>query len=39
MQTERDVHLKLSDRFGIARPKSTARVDAGTAVSDDVLFF
>jgi SepF-like predicted cell division protein (DUF552 family) len=39
MQTEREVHLGHSDRFGIARPPSTIGPDADKADSEEVLFF
>ncbi len=39
MQTEREVHLRHSDRFGIARPPSTIGLDADQEDSEEVLFF
>jgi hypothetical protein len=39
MQTEREVHLEHSDRFGIARPSSIVALDADKADSEEVLLF
>ena len=39
METERAVHRRLSDRFGIAQAASAAGLDAPTVESEDVLFF
>ncbi len=39
METERAVHRRLSDRFGIVTATSVAGLDAPPAESEDVLFF
>lgn len=39
MATERAVHRRLSDRFGIAQAALAPGLDAPTAESEDVLFF
>jgi hypothetical protein len=39
METERDIHRKLSDRFGLICAPSIAGLEMSSANSEDVLFF
>jgi hypothetical protein len=39
MVRERDVHVKLSDRFGLARKPAAMASEKSDASADDVLFF
>jgi hypothetical protein len=39
MEREREVHLRLSDQFGIIRKPSMVRLETQEAESEDVLFF
>ena len=39
METERAVHRRLAERFGIAQAASAPGLDAPAAESEDVLFF